>query len=869
MKLYKDKFYFGMSMLALLTAFVVYYISKAPTVSFWDCGEFIATSYIMGIPHPPGYPMYIILGRFFTMLPIAGEIAVRVNILSVLGGAASVFTAYWLMLRIILGRGYKASGLAKIGLGIGALCGSLIMGFSRTFWANAVEAEVYTLAMFLMLLINYLALLWGQEDRDRRNDKLLVLISYLAWFSLGIHMTTFIIILPALVYMAYIDYRDDGFVRWPIWAVMAFFLLYAIPVQTEIAGLFGLDLSAVELETFIIMFAVILAVVITAVIISRIRKSECFKVWVLALTVLVSAIIGYSSQSYIPIRASQHPSINENDPSTWGRFKGFMERKQYGQESMIHRMFKRRGSWVNQFIAHPRFGLLGMFNSQYADPEAKITLFKSGQDNSGKSIDFSLSMAMIYILIIGLYGVFELARRGPPDGYFILFVTLLCTVGLVLYINFSDGSYNPDIAPLSEVRDRDYFYTPGFMYYAIIIGIGLAYFLEWLGRFAASAVYRKKISIGLFCLSSLLAAGLAAHTLAANFDHNDRRGNYLPYDYAKNILSSCDQDGIIFTNGDNDTFPVWFIQEVERYRTDVRVVNLSLLNTTWYIRQIKERMNVPINLSEEEIDKLRAYRVAYSNQIYRIQDQMLEEIIKGVQADGWRTPLYFAITVPADNRRGLDDNLAMEGMAYRLVGSAEAKRVDAETGLRIFGNPDNFRGVADPSVKKDDNDRRLINNYLVAIFQLADNFYQQGKVDSAMIFAQLGIRLQPENTPWQINAYLAKLYAANGMYEQVDSLAAGSVEGENIYLATSQEFLKAADLDKAELILKLTLARYPSSIAALNNLAAIYHQRGDSGSFDFLITEFRLNNIGDPNILIMVDQVLERLKQAPPIRMKK
>ncbi len=851
-----------MSVLALAASFIVYFITKAPTVSFWDCGEFIAAAYTLGVPHPPGYPMYVILGRFFTLLPIAGDIAVRINILSVLGGAASVFVAYWLILRVILGRGFRPDGFARIGIGVGALCGSLIMGFSKTFWANAVEAEVYTLSMLLMLLINYLALMWAQDKSERKNDKLLILISYLAWFSLGIHMTTFIIILPALIYLAYVDFKTDGFARWPVWVIMAFFFLYAVPIHSEILRFIGLDISMYELETFMMMFAVIFIGVSITAVITRIKNSENFKVWILSLGILSSALIGFSSQAYIPIRAAQNPTINENDPSTWARFKGFMERKQYGQESMVSRMMKRRGSWVNQIITHPRFGFLGIFNSQYADPEARVTLFKSGGDN-GDRTDFSVSLPMLYILIIGMYGIFELIRRSPSDGLFIIFTTLLCTIGLVVYINFSDGSYNTQIAPFAEVRARDYFYTPGFMYFAIIIGIGLSYLLSEMGRFADSANSRKKVYVGLFGLSCILAAGMAVQTTAANFEHNDRRGNYLPFDYAKNILDSCQPDAIIFTNGDNDTFPLWFIQLVEKYRTDVRVVNLSLLNTQWYIHQLKDNMKIPVTFSDREIDELRAVRIASSNAVYRIQDQMLQHILTNIQAEGWGIPVYFAITVSSANRMGIEDNLLMEGMAYRIIESQGQSKVNTDVGLKIFGNPDNFRGIADESVTKDANDRKLINNYLVAIFRIADEFYDRGQIDSSMMIAQWAIDLQPLNNPWQIDAYFAKLYAVSEKYEEISRLAEKSAQGENIYLSASQDLLRNGEFDKAKIILEMTLAKYPSSIAALNNLAAVYYQNNEMKAFYLLIDEFRLENGNDPKLLAMVDQVVERLKQLP------
>jgi len=164
MKLYKERFFLLSAIAAALVAFIFYYITKAPTVSFWDCGEFISTSYIFGVPHPPGNPLYIAIGRLFTMLPIASAIAVRVNLISVLSSAATVFVAFWIILRLSIGnRDQLPGGYAKIAFGTGAFVGSLIMGLSCTIWSNAVEAEVYGLAMLIMLVLTYLGAFMGTK----------------------------------------------------------------------------------------------------------------------------------------------------------------------------------------------------------------------------------------------------------------------------------------------------------------------------------------------------------------------------------------------------------------------------------------------------------------------------------------------------------------------------------------------------------------------------------------------------------------------------------------------------------------------------------------------------------------------------------
>jgi hypothetical protein len=406
MRLYRDKFFLALSVVSAVISLIIYGITKAPTVSFWDCGEFIASAYILGIPHPPGYPVYVILGRFMSMLPLSSEIAVRVNLLSVLGGAAAVFVAYWLIVRIVAGsRDEIPEGRSRIGIGVGALAGSLIMGFSNTFWSNAVEAEVYTLSMFLMLLVNLLAFMWARNHKWKGRDRLLILISYLLWLSLGIHMTTFIVLIPMVIFLAYTDYVRSGSRRWPVWLVFVLFVLYAVPFHLELLSLLGIDLSRYELESFIILISLAMIISISVSAAMKIRGSRDLAVWRLATGLLLAALVGFSSQAYLPIRASVNPAVNENDPDTWSRFKGLLERKQYGQESMLRRMFERRGSWGRQLVSDSRFGFWATFSQQYASPDAGISAYPS--DGAERQVPRA-----------GTFRSIQIHNSGTPRGSF-------------------------------------------------------------------------------------------------------------------------------------------------------------------------------------------------------------------------------------------------------------------------------------------------------------------------------------------------------------------------------------------------------------------------------------------------------------------
>ncbi|MCK4495495.1 MAG: hypothetical protein KAU91_04050, partial [Candidatus Aminicenantes bacterium] len=360
------------------------------------------------------------------------------------------------------------------------------------------------------------------------------------------------------------------------------------------------------------------------------------KAWALAFSIMLVGVVGYSTQAYIPIRSSLNPAIDENDPSDWQSFKAFLERKQYGQQSMISRMFYRRGTWTNQFGIKERMGFWGFFREQFTD----------------KKLWF-------IPLFLGLFGIWEQIRRRKREGTVLLFLVSACTVGLVLYMNFADGT-KPDLLTGQiihiEVRDRDYFFSPGFMFFALVIGLGISALLINLGSWLEM---RKRVLakpwVGVL---SVIVLGLTILPLNRGLhSHNNRSGNYLPYDYAWCLLQSCDKDAILFTNGDNDTFPLWFLQNVEKIRQDVRVVNLSLINTHWYIKQMKHQWGVPMSFTDKEIDRLGFTRTE-DGKILRIQDRMIDNIM---ETNNWKYPVYFAVTVSGDNKiykgKPIDDHL--------------------------------------------------------------------------------------------------------------------------------------------------------------------------------------------------------------------
>ncbi len=722
----KIVFYLG-GVIAFLVSFIGYLKTMAPTVSFWDCGEFIACSNILGVPHPPGTPLFILVGKFFMLLGIFNTPAVNTNFISVLAAAATVVLAYLLIVKVISLIIKPQDFLSHLGINIGALTGSLLMAFSSTFWFNSVETEVYSLAMFLFLAILLLSIKWAEQRQAGGNDMLMVIIAYLTFLSIGIHLTTFMI-MPALILFFAIADREKA-KDWRFWLTWGILVSFALPLHFLIYFIIP-PTADYPMTTWMAMVVLFGGICVWGLLRGSAKSKAS---WGLSLAVLAAALIGFSPHLYIPIRAAQSPRINENNPSNLRRFEDYMARKQYGQESMFTRMLKRRAMFKHQFGAYPHMGFWGYFREQYSSADWGILRY----------IPF----------LFGLYGLYIPLRKSFRNGFLLASIFLIGTLGLILYLNFSDGTRGEQL----EVRDRDYFFTPGFMMFAIIIGMGFAAFLPkfltWLksklGNTPALAIW------GAVALVILL---MPIDTMSYHWRTHDRTGDFMPPDYAYNILNSCEKDGILFTNGDNDTFPLWYLQEVEQVRRDVRVVNLSLLNTDWYIYQLKHQMGVPIELDDDQINwipydkqgqitiyrpikqfydpirKMNRYLVPFQDpktgNVVRVQDQMIEHI---VMANKWKYPIYFATSVPTSNRWTLSDYTIRKGMALQVISEKAADNMDSKTTEDFLYNLYRYRGISDLNIYKDENNVGLTTTYPERFMELAKYYADHGDTSKAKI----------------------------------------------------------------------------------------------------------------------------------------
>jgi tetratricopeptide (TPR) repeat protein len=780
--------------LAALSVFlfvlVIYIRTMAVSVSFWDCGEFIACAHVLGIPHPPGAPLFGLLSRLFNLLPLFETVARRVNFLSALTGALSAGMLYLVVERI--SRSWFSEGLSWRGrlLGmIGGITAGLWMAFSDTYWSNTIEAEVYASATFLMVLVVWLSLKWREAHAEGRGDHLLLMLVYIMFLGIAVHLTVFLIS-PAVFLFVVLNDRDRLY-DWRFWLV-------AVAMSMVVVSLGDPFLVAISIALIVSVLGMTMGNEA-----NRRRWRFCF--WMVLL-----AFLGYSIQAFIPIRSMLDPVIDENNPDNWARFMAYLERKQYGQTSMLEGMFHRKGSWGNQFGIHPRMGYWGFFRQGWA-PVSWWPL----------------------VLGIGLAGVVIGWFRERRRWIYLITLLLLCTVLIVFWMNFSDGTRGVQL----EVRDRDYFFTPTYIAFSLWMGLGVSGLL-WL-------VLRKLKGAAGKALFWLLAAAMLIApigTLAYNYHRHDRSRNWIARDYAYNLLGSCRPDAIIFTNGDNDTFPLWYLQEVEGARKDVRVVNLSLLNTGWYIKQLHNmEPRVPTGYTDDQADALMPIRwpedreidlggfplTLKSGQILRVQDRAVLNIIR---TNRWQRPIYFAITVSPDNKLGLDQHLKMEGMALRLVTEEGPNMIDLDRSQALIMEHYSFRGLNDPRVYKDDNTIKLLTNYAASFAAVGQAFCNLGRFAEARKVLEKGVQvLYPF---WGIYQVLARAYDGLGEVDLAIEAGqravelAGEEERPMVYTNLLPIYRKHGRIEDLVAFVENRLMNDPEEFSAYWALFRIYHTTG-------------------------------------------
>jgi tetratricopeptide (TPR) repeat protein len=450
------------------------------------------------------------------------------------------------------------------------------------------------------------------------------------------------------------------------------------------------------------------------------RRTREGRVIALALALMA---VGYSTHVYLPIRAAQHPAINEGNPSTWSSLRALLEREQYGHTSM----FQRRAAlgvqldkefwryWKRQWPIAP----------------------SPRQNHPGGHADEPRTYQFVLPLLLGLLGAWS-QRRERVSSLVMLSLFAFSTVGMIAFLNFTDH----------EVRDRDYFFTTGYHAYAIWIGMGAVWLVGWVRESFGDPRQRR-----IAATAAAVLLGLQPFLLMRNLWYtHDRRGNYVAHDYAYDMLAPLAPNSYVFTNGDNDTFPLWYMQEVENFRRDVRVVNLSLLNTDWYIQQLRDQdPRVPIRLDDATVKVLGEGAVQDSMGRYVMTNQFMVGHIVGQSqkhGGGWTQQPYFAVTVP--EHMGLESHFTLEGLVYRVNRDTLQGQLDEPVTRHALYELFKYRGLFladgswDTTVYKDENAATLSRNFAAAHLQLAFYYRRQGDMKRAIAEMERVTRMFPD-----------------------------------------------------------------------------------------------------------------------------
>jgi hypothetical protein len=471
--------------------FAIYVATLSPTTAFWDTSEYIAAAKVLGIPHPPGNPLFTLLAHVWGLLPLAAAYAARINLFAAFTSAGTA--AFWFLVAarwlvpVVPGR------WARLGA---AAAGTLVGALSWTVWNQSVVNEkVYTVSLLFIAAIAWLTVRWADLEPGPRRDRQLVLVAYLLALTTTNHMMGLLAISLVGIYVVFTDWRS-------------------------------------------------------------LLKPQ------LLVAIVVALIIGVSlNYVYLPMRAGQYPPINEGEPVGFfsQALKDVLNRVQYGKPSVT----QRQADFLSQVGNYWQY-----FGWQFARDWQPVR-----------------QIATAVFAITGLAGLWTLIRRQRVAGWAAAALLFTLTFALIYYLNFKYGfSYHPQEDLSREVRERDYFFIASFSFFGVLVAVGLGVYMReivaWLGDRASGA---RAWALA----SPILALGLVP--LLGNWITASRAHETMANDFAVDLLQSIAPYGILITAGDNDTFPLWFAQEVEGVRRDVTLANLSLMNTRWHLRQIQRR----------------------------------------------------------------------------------------------------------------------------------------------------------------------------------------------------------------------------------------------------------------------------------------
>lgn len=721
---------------------LVYMLTLEPTTSFWDCGEYIATSYKLQVGHPPGAPLFQLIGRFFTLFAFGdtSKVAYMINTMSAMSSAFTILFLFWsitmLARKIATANGElnQTKMLTIFGSGI---VGALAYTFSDSFWFSAVEGEVYAMSSLLTAFVFWAILKWEGQAHRKDNLKWLVMIAYVMGLSIGVHLLNLLTI-PAIVFVFYFKKYKYSFQGMVVAGVISVILL-ALVQNVIIPGIVKADwwfekffVNALGMPFHVgtvVYFILLIGGLVWGLYYTQKHKKVIANTVILCFTFL---IIGYSSFLMLVIRSNANTPINENAPKDALGLVAYLGREQYGDWPLLHGPYynsplidakdgkpvynkdRETGKYVitnprtavipvyhpdfttifprmhsgrdqNHINAYKQWGRVKGTPMRHTKPDGSTEVIEKPTFGENLRFFFSYQVGHMYLryfmwnfagrqndiqghggvlegnwlsgikfidqiflgpqhnlpssmtnnpgynrfymlpLILGLIGFFFHVQRNYKDSIIVGLLFILTGIAIIIYLN--QTPYQP--------RERDYAYAASFYAFAIWIGLGVMAITDALSKYLKGNLTPVAVSL----LSLVLVPGIMA---AEGWDDHNRARRYTARDVAINYLESCAPNAIIFTNGDNDTFPLWYAQEVEGVRLDVKVVNLSLLNTDWYIDYMMRHKTYdadPLPFTMKPIQ----YRDGTRDYVYLVENENvtgytnLMDVVQFVASDNVRT----------------------------------------------------------------------------------------------------------------------------------------------------------------------------------------------------------------------------------------
>jgi hypothetical protein len=709
--------------LMFLISAIVYLMTVEPTISFWDCGEFILAANRLQVGHPPGAPLFLMMGRIAALLAGSDvtKIPVMINRFSALESAFAIMFLFWTITHLVRRVFTKNSQLEEKHIFIilaSGVIGSLAFAFSDTFWFSAVEGELYALSSLILGLVFWAMLKWEEEADKSSSGRWIILIAYIMGLGLGVHRLNLLVI-PVLVFVYYFrkyEVTAKGFIKTLLLAIflLSIMVFVLMPGAPAVAGWFELlfvNVFGLPYNSGLLFFVALTIAALVFGIRYSLKKKKLILNYVI--TSLAVIMIGYSSYAMIMIRSTARPPMNQNNPSDVFALSYYINMQQYGSspkfygnyysapetglksklggynkvkgkykpyytpeyeysqelETIFPRMYSRdpdheasykfwgkvegRKYSINtnsgkETVVCPTFGENLRFFVRYQIRFMYMRYFMwnfAGRQNdiegNGNKINGNWISGINFIdearlgnidefptdikknpannkyyflpLLIGLAGLIWHYRKDRNGFVLVLAFFIMTGLAIILFLNQSPN----------QPRERDYAYVGSFYAFAIWIGMGFMLIYEYLQRFL-------KHNISLAITMIVLMAACPVLMAVQNWDDHDRSGRYTARDIGANYLESCAPNSILFTYGDNDSFPVWSVQDVLGIRQDVRVANLSYFQAGWYIDMMRQKAfksdPMPLSLPSEKYVEGTRTQLPVNNRINKPWD--IGEIVK-------------------------------------------------------------------------------------------------------------------------------------------------------------------------------------------------------------------------------------------------